>query len=56
MLVIGRIKSVETLTANEDLNPFNLSTDEKYHMCVLHKVEHIVGFEGEDISFTNYTF
>jgi len=69
MLVIARIKSVTKHVvgssddknamifgdAEEDpSNPFGLEENETYFQCQIEKLEHIVGFEGEDYSFTDY--
>ena len=35
-------------------NPYMLEVGEKYHQVQIERLEHIVGFEGDDMSFTDY--
>ena len=54
MIVIARIKGVTKHMASKDSNPFSLEDKEKYFLCQIEKLEHIVGFEGDEYSFTDY--
>lgn len=56
MIVIARVKSVSKHeVADEEIgNPFGLEDKETYFQCQIEKLEHIVGFEGDDYSFTDY--
>jgi hypothetical protein len=63
MIVIARIKSVTKhqvgkFSSNEqeedESNPFGLDEQEMFFKCQIEKLEHIVGFEGDDFSFTDY--
>jgi hypothetical protein len=70
MIVIARVKSVskhavgcsdgmnamEFDESEEDpTNPYYLEENETFFKCQIEKIEHIVGFEGEDYSFTDYS-
>lgn len=57
MIVIARVKSVSKHAATSDdetNNPFGLEENEPYFTCQIEKLEHIVGFEGDEYSFTDY--
>jgi hypothetical protein len=66
MIVIARIKSISKHVALEEEggeaeeeecgsnNPFGLDHQETYFLCQIEKLEHIVGFDGDDYSFTDY--
>jgi hypothetical protein len=59
MIVIGRVKSVTRHVASQDEddvqgNPFGLEPKETFFQCQIEKLEHIVGFEGDEYSFTDY--
>lgn len=55
MIVIAKVKSVTKHQASEaDSNPFGLEEEETYFLCQIEKLEHIVGFEGDEFSFTDY--
>jgi hypothetical protein len=66
MIVIARIKSVSkhqvrkfSSSMNEqeedESNPFGLDEQETFFKCQIEKLEHIVGFEGDEFSFTDYS-
>jgi hypothetical protein len=70
MIVIARVKSVSKhvvgcsdgmnameFDENEEdpTNPYYLEENETFFKCQIEKIEHIVGFEGEDYSFTDYS-
>ena len=64
MIVIARVKSVSKHQVvmsgsgeeedEEANNPFGLEDNETYFRCQIEKLEHIVGFEGDEFSFTDY--
>ena len=56
MIVIARVKSVSkhSVEDEENNNPFGLEDKETYFLCQIEKLEHIVGFEGDEFSFTDY--
>jgi len=57
MIVIARIKSVTkhtTANISDDSNPFGLEDKEPYFLCQIEKLEHIVGFEGDEYTLTDY--
>ena len=69
MMVIARVKSVskhvvgcsDSMNAmefdeNEEdpTNPYGLEENETFFNCQIEKLEHMVAFEGEDYSFTDY--
>lgn len=54
MIVIARIKSVSKHEVSEQVNPFGLEIKEPYFLCQIEKLEHIVGFEGDEFSLTDY--
>lgn len=59
MFVIARVKSVTRHVAPEDEedeegNPFGLDPKETFFQCQIEKLEHIVGFEGDEYAFTDY--
>lgn len=55
MIVIARVKSVTKHQYVEDNeNLFCLNENETYFRCQIEKLEHIVGFEGDELSITDY--
>jgi hypothetical protein len=54
MIVIARIKGVTKHLATAEFNPYELPENEKFFLCQIEKMEHIVGFEGDEFSFTDY--
>ena len=54
MIVIARVKSVSRHSTSEDDNPFGLDDKEPYFLCQIEKLEHIVGFEGDEYTLTDY--
>ncbi len=64
MIVIARIKSVTkhqvgkaspSEKEEDENNPFDLDEQETFFKCQIEKLEHIVGFEGDEYSFTDYS-
>lgn len=54
MIVIARLKGFSKHIADKEFNPFSLAEKQKFFLCQVEKIEHIVGFEDEDYSFTDY--
>jgi hypothetical protein len=69
MIVIARVKSITKHVAGcsdgmnamefdqeevDPTNPYGLDENETFFQCQIEKLEHIVGFEGDDYSFTDY--
>jgi len=54
MIVIAKLKSVTTHEVTGEFNPFNLEAKDKFFLCQVEKLEHIVGFEDDEYSFTDY--
>ncbi len=54
MIVIAKIKSVTKHRATDELNPYQLDERETFFQCQIEKLEHIVGFESDEFSFTDY--
>ena len=55
MIVIAKLKGVTKHEAKVDsFNPFELEDKETFFLCQIEKIEHIVGFEGDDFDFTDY--
>jgi hypothetical protein len=54
MIVIARVRSVTRHAAASDDNPFGLDEQEPYFLCQIEKLEHIVGFEGDECVLTDY--
>ena len=54
MIVIARIKGVTKYVACEENNPFGLEENEVFFLCQIEKIEHIVGFEGDNYEITDY--
>jgi hypothetical protein len=54
MIVIARVRSVTRHAAASDDNPFGLEEQEPYFLCQIEKLEHIVGFEGDECVLTDY--
>jgi len=52
MYVVGRVKNINSFFASSNYNPFNLATNEKFHLCSL-KIENMFKF-SEDKSMHNY--
>ncbi|CDW86141.1 UNKNOWN [Stylonychia lemnae] len=54
MIVIAKIKGVSQHKTTESYNPYGLEGQETFFQCQIEKLEHIVGFESDDYSFTDY--
>ena len=54
MIVIARIKGVSKHSATKDFNPFEIEDKENFFLCQVDRIEHIVGFEGDEFTFTDY--
>jgi len=54
MIVIARVKGISKHKATESYNPFGLENAETFFQCQIEKLEHIVGFESDEFSFTDY--
>jgi hypothetical protein len=60
--VVGNCDSVNAMMEFDDnndqeedpTNPYGLEDNDTYFKCQIEKLEHIVGFEGDDYSFTDY--
>ena len=54
MIVIARVKGVSKHQASKDFNPFEIEDKENFFLCQVDRIEHIVGFEGDEFTFTDY--
>jgi len=54
MIVIARVKAVVQEEATEDNNTYGLKPRETFFSCKVDKLEHIVGFEGDEYVYTDY--
>lgn len=54
MIVIAKLKGVTKHKATAEFNPFEIEDKETFFLCQIDKIEHIVGFEGDEFAFTDY--
>jgi hypothetical protein len=54
MIVIAKLKGVTKHQATAEFNPFELEQKENFSLCQVERIEHIVGFEGDEFTFTDY--
>ena len=54
MIVIAKLKGVTKHKATPEFNPFEIEDKETFFLCQIDKIEHIVGFEGDEFAFTDY--
>ena len=54
MIVIAKIKGVTKYQASKDFNPFEVEDKEAFFLAQVERIEHIVGFERDEYTFTDY--